>query len=114
MQHRALRMWCQGKSESVHRVYVMQIAVSQLTCVPPRDCVIPTKTHYKSGLWLVKAEMVSPDQRMDAYTVLDLVPRQADLADALSAAVRLRRQCKHVKSLCISFCLTDCVLLGCP
>ena len=66
----------------------MQLAISQILCTPPTDCLSTRKLTYKPGLWHVRGEVLAAHLRVDAHVALRFVPSAQDLCDCVISLVR--------------------------
>ena len=73
----------------------MQIAVSQITGIPPIDSHTTHRLVYKPGLWLVRGEVLSAQLRIDAHAALHFVPSPQELCDCFAHLVRSVTKTRH-------------------
>ena len=69
----------------------VQLAISQILCTPPTDCLSTRKLIYKPGLWHVRGEMLAAHLRVDAHVALRFVPSAQELCDCVISLVRTAR-----------------------
>lgn len=66
----------------------VQLAVSQITGIPPVDCNTSQRLAYKPGLWLVRGVVLPAQQRTDAHAALHFEPASQELCDCITHLVR--------------------------